>query len=199
MTLASNPSDLITGHKSTKGWWDGPDKYENVNRNVISAVQREISQTLLLALFHDKFKINVGGTGNPEIKFYGVNIDGSGEIFADTTDLPFPDNSVDFILSSHTLEHVRDVEKAILEWIRVLKPGGIFYTIIPDKTVFTHANEMDSLHPYYASSEMSPSDFSALIERINQNIKTGKYIKCLVFNARQNNLDFDYMGEVCLR
>lgn len=39
---------------------------------------------------------------------------------------PFPDNSFDIVHSSHCIEHVEwfDVEKALEEWIRILKPGG---------------------------------------------------------------------------
>ena len=35
------------------------------------------------------------------------------------------DGAFDFVYSSHCLEHLRDVEYALVNWIRVLKPSGI--------------------------------------------------------------------------
>jgi SAM-dependent methyltransferase len=43
------------------------------------------------------------------------------------------DNSYDFVLSSHNLEHYANPLKAVAEWHRVLKPGGVLLMILPDK------------------------------------------------------------------
>jgi SAM-dependent methyltransferase len=42
----------------------------------------------------------------------------------DLTNLPFPDNTFDFLICNHVLEHVRDDSRAISELHRVLRPGG---------------------------------------------------------------------------
>ncbi len=47
--------------------------------------------------------------------------------------LPIPDNSVDFVISSHVIEHFYDPVKTIKEWLRVVKPGGYVYIIAPHK------------------------------------------------------------------
>jgi SAM-dependent methyltransferase len=62
--------------------------------------------------------------------------------------------SYDFVLSSHCLEHVANPLRALGEWIRVLKPGGLLLIILPNKdgifdhrrpvTPFTHL--LDDLH-----------------------------------------------------
>lgn len=46
-------------------------------------------------------------------------------------DLPFEDGQWDFVVSSHCLEHNWDVIGALKEWLRVIKPGGIVFTIFP--------------------------------------------------------------------
>jgi ubiquinone/menaquinone biosynthesis C-methylase UbiE len=42
------------------------------------------------------------------------------------------DNSLDFVMSSHVLEHLPNPSVAIEEWIRVVKPGGTVFFIVPD-------------------------------------------------------------------
>lgn len=49
--------------------------------------------------------------------------------------LPFiRDNSIDVIYSCHVLEHFkrREVARVLGEWCRVLKPGGLLRTSVPD-------------------------------------------------------------------
>lgn len=45
--------------------------------------------------------------------------------------LPFQNESFDLIYSSHVLEHIPDINKALSEMSRVLKPGGIFFCVTP--------------------------------------------------------------------
>lgn len=45
------------------------------------------------------------------------------------TDLDFPDNSFDRIFSVNCFEHIDDMEKAFSEMNRVLRPGGMLFTI----------------------------------------------------------------------
>jgi glycosyltransferase involved in cell wall biosynthesis len=47
--------------------------------------------------------------------------------------LPLADNSVDFVISSHVIEHFPDPIKALKEWRRVVRPGGYIYVIAPHK------------------------------------------------------------------
>jgi predicted SAM-dependent methyltransferase len=52
----------------------------------------------------------------------------------DITTLPFEDNSVDLIYSSHVLEYFDRVEvlDVLNEWKRVLKPNGVLRLAVPD-------------------------------------------------------------------
>lgn len=51
-----------------------------------------------------------------------------------------PDGSFDFVYSSHCLEHLRDIELSLRNWIRVLKPGGFLYVAVPDYTIYEKLN-----------------------------------------------------------
>lgn len=48
--------------------------------------------------------------------------------------LPFDDESIDFIYSSHLIEHLRkdEAEKVLRECFRVLKKGGLIRLVVPD-------------------------------------------------------------------
>ncbi len=54
-------------------------------------------------------------------------------IFVDASDLScVADQSYDFILSSHNLEHFANPVKALLEWKRVTRPGGGLILVLPN-------------------------------------------------------------------
>ena len=60
----------------------------------------------------------------------------------DITNIPFADNSFDYIICSHVLGHVADEKKAIEEMKRILKPGGtaLIMTIIDNNNYETLEN-----------------------------------------------------------
>jgi len=47
--------------------------------------------------------------------------------------LPVADGSQDFVVSSHVLEHFPNPIGALLEWDRVVRPGGVIYMIVPHR------------------------------------------------------------------
>jgi SAM-dependent methyltransferase len=52
----------------------------------------------------------------------------------------------DFVLSSHTIEHIANPVKALHEWIRVVKDNGTLIIIFPHKDgTFDHRREITSL------------------------------------------------------
>lgn len=53
------------------------------------------------------------------------------DINADATSIPRPDGAYDYVISSHCLEHIPDTLKGLMEWTRVLKPGGILFLMLP--------------------------------------------------------------------
>lgn len=45
-------------------------------------------------------------------------------------------DNFDFVYSSHCLEHMRDPQKALLEWWQLVKPGGYLFVIVPDEDLY---------------------------------------------------------------
>lgn len=78
-----------------------------------------------------ELKLDIGGYGPPgggtrrDADFITVGLDPTADVQANMWELPYGDNTVDFIWCSHTLEHapIRMVPVTLKEWHRVLKPG----------------------------------------------------------------------------
>jgi SAM-dependent methyltransferase len=62
------------------------------------------------------------------------------QFIAEASHLPaIADNTYDFLLSSHSLEHCANTIKTLNEWARVIVPGGYMIIIVPDKRLtFDH-------------------------------------------------------------
>ena len=55
------------------------------------------------------------------------------DIVADGSALPFEYDSLDYILSSHVMEHFYDPIGVLEHWIKIIRPGGYIFMIIPHK------------------------------------------------------------------
>ncbi len=87
---------------------------------------------------------------------------GAADIVADACDLSmFADGSMDFVFSSHVLEHMEDMGKALAEWGRVIKPGGYLVLYVPSANLYPKCGEPganpDHKHDIY------PGDIARLI------------------------------------
>lgn len=45
-------------------------------------------------------------------------------------------DTFDFVFSAHCLEHMVDARAAILEWWKLVKPGGHLFVIVPDEELY---------------------------------------------------------------
>jgi predicted SAM-dependent methyltransferase len=58
----------------------------------------------------------------------------------------FEDSSLDFVIANHLLEHLEDPIAGLLEFHRVLKPGGVLYLGLPDRRqTFDRNRELTSM------------------------------------------------------
>lgn len=81
---------------------------------------------------------NVDYTDAPDTMFKQSDMAQCGEtmkvdIVADGAELPFPNDSLDYILSSHVMEHFKDPIGVLLGWMKIVRPGGYIFMIIPHK------------------------------------------------------------------
>ncbi len=96
--------------------------------------------------FHSRYfigaGIDIGGKPDPLARyvsqFSGMTSvrtwdieDGDAQLLSD-----IPDNSYDFGVASHSLEHMVDVVEALKNWLRIIKPGGYLVITIPDEDLY---------------------------------------------------------------
>lgn len=54
-------------------------------------------------------------------------------LICEGTELPVNDQAYDCLISSHSLEHIANPIKALLEWRRVIRDGGFLLLILPNR------------------------------------------------------------------
>jgi predicted SAM-dependent methyltransferase len=75
--------------------------------------------------------------------------------------LPYKDSLVDYVYTSHFLEHLelKDSQRLMSEVFRILKPGGIVRVVIPDLAL--------GARQYVAAIEANPDDANAAHEFVD--------------------------------
>jgi len=96
--------------------------------------------------FHNRYfvgkGIDIGGKPDPLAQYIGAfprmtevrtwdMEDGDGQYLHGV-----PDNAVDFVHASHSLEDMEDVSEALHNWSRVVKPGGFIIVTVPDEDLY---------------------------------------------------------------
>lgn len=82
----------------------------------------------------DDLVLSIGGgpvRDHPSMTNVNISNYPNVEVVADAHELPYIDNSVDAIFISAVIEHLYNPMKAISEMYRVLKPGGVVFSITP--------------------------------------------------------------------
>lgn len=76
----------------------------------------------------------------------------------------FGSQAMDFVFSSHLLEHIHDHRKALREWWRVLKPGGYLVLYLPHKDHYPHMGD-DGANPDH-KHDFHPDDIIEAMQEV---------------------------------
>lgn len=89
------------------------------------------------------------------------------KVFFPGEQIPYDENTFNFLLSEHVLEHITNPIKILKEWIRVLKPNGVLFCFLPhmERTNDCHreATKLDHLITDY-EQDISANDSFHLSE-----------------------------------
>ncbi len=95
--------------------------------------------------------------------------------------IPYDDNSFDIVYSKSVLEHFHDPESYVQEARRVLRPGGMFITLVPD---------WESCLKIYFDDHTHKSPFSLV--SLNDIYEMHGFVNIEVFKLRQLPLVWKY-------
>ena len=105
------------------------------------------------AAAHNPFGLRTRNVALPEAdEFYAehsrqeIIVPAAVDIWASADNIPVPDRSEDFIISSHLVEHLPNLIEAFVEWDRILRDGGYVFMIVPLKGALS-ADESRKLTP----------------------------------------------------
>jgi len=88
---------------------------------------------------HNPFGLDTRNVGIVDSIYYEEQMRLTGmaaqlDFIAHADAIPVPDESEDFILSSHVIEHCPDMIRTLVEWYRIIRPGGYMFMIVPHRT-----------------------------------------------------------------
>jgi SAM-dependent methyltransferase len=84
------------------------------------------------------------------------------DVISDASVLPFREGSLNYIASSHVLEHLPNPIRTLCEWDRALKAGGVIYLVVPDRRfTFDHNRQRTSLSHLISDFEKNTTSCDA--------------------------------------
>lgn len=113
----------------------------------------------------------------------GVDVDYPGY---DGKTLPFESETLDYVYSSHMLEHVDDYIGMIREMFRVTKIGGHVIITVPHKYLYERKTELPSRHNGDHKRFYTPA---SLLKELEEAMKPNTY---RVRELRDNDRGYDY-------
>ena len=91
------------------------------------------------------------------------------------TSLDFPDGFFDLIVALEVIEHIKDYEKAISEFYRVLKPEGMLIISTPNKKIYSWGTKKP-FYPFHFH-EFNLAEFQEMLKDFQIKEIYGQYIK----------------------
>ena len=111
------------------------EKYDIVDTDNVSANEYDPIALDLINRFPDGLLMDCGaglrGTYYANVVNYEIVAYPTTDVLGVGEELPFKDGTFDAILSLNVLEHVKDPFRCANEIVRVLKPGGSLYCVVP--------------------------------------------------------------------
>jgi predicted SAM-dependent methyltransferase len=121
----------------------------------------------------DRFK---GQTARPNGTIFTANPD----VICDVNNLPYEDGTIDYIVNSHTLEHMTNPVLSLDYWIGKLRVGGRIAVIVPDwRYTWSCENDESRYSPDGHKHDFTPNE----LERVFCSIRSCGDIKILDISA----------------
>lgn len=105
----------------------------------------------------------------------------------DAQSIPYDDLTFDVVIANHMLYHVSDIDKALAEISRVLKPGGHFYASTVGKK---HMSEMRDINNIFQCEDLTFESFEATekFQLENGKVQVSKWFKQVKIKRYEDSL-----------
>jgi SAM-dependent methyltransferase len=130
------------------------------------------------------FKGHVEGHGPIVPDAIGIDLDYPGY---DGITLPFPDQSVDAIYTSHCLEHIADEVGVLRDWFRVTRTGGHIIIVVPH--AYLYERKLTIPHSQWNGDHKRSYTPASLTAAVEKALVPNSY---RVRHLCDNDLDYDY-------
>jgi len=127
-------------------------------RECSKSIPRRLTQSNFALRYFKGRGIDIGGKPDP-LSLYahlfsgitGIRVwdleDGDAQFMAGIAD-----ESVDFVHSSHCLEHMHDPLVALQNWLRITRPGGFLIITVPDEDLYEQGQFPSTFNPDHKTS-----------------------------------------------
>jgi ADP-heptose:LPS heptosyltransferase/predicted SAM-dependent methyltransferase len=120
---------------------------------------------------HKAFPHFIGVDSKKDTALFGIEMEPD-NVVDDATRLPqVPDERLDFVFSSHLLEHIDDYQAALAEWWRVIRMGGHLVLYLPHRDLYPRIGQpganIDHKHDF------APEDITQAMEQVAPSAGTG--------------------------
>lgn len=102
------------------------------------------------------------------------------------------DNSLDFVYSSHCLEHMKNIDTALFNWLRVCKQGGYLYICVPHE-IYYEKSTWPSMYNSDHKWSFTPFEKGSTPQNIVIKEWLEKYSDVLeIVRIEENLMNFDF-------
>jgi SAM-dependent methyltransferase len=145
-----------------------PLDYDSGGAEVRKSYEERVKSGFFSRFFSGPRVLDIGfkGADNPNDRTIvphaiGVDVDYPGY---DGARLPFIDNSIDTVSSSHCIEHIWFVHAAIRDWYRVLRIGGFIVCFAPHQYLYEKRDALPSVYNPDHKRLLTPAGLLGLFE-----------------------------------
>lgn len=130
------------------------------------------------------------------LDYLSVDLDSPiARVHADATAMPFEDDSFDYAICVHVLEHIPDDRKALAEFFRVLRPGGRAVFQVPPSDLettredpgVTDPHERQRLFGQYDHVRLCGADYPARIAEAGFDVSREDFVADLDETVRERH------------
>jgi ADP-heptose:LPS heptosyltransferase/predicted SAM-dependent methyltransferase len=138
---------------------------------------------------HKAFPHFIGVDSKKDTALFGIEMEPD-NVVEDAASLPqVPTGKLDFVFSSHLLEHIEDYQGALREWWRIIKVGGHMVLYLPHRDLYPRIGQPGA-NPDH-KHDFKPQDIIDTMTEITREV--GNACDVLVCETRAQRMEYSFL------